>query len=371
MNASSKKSSERSEKGNGSEQERTHLLPFSTTAKKPFFLPRKPFLLLRKRFFLTSTLAFLKEGRHTPGYSLRDLLHGYLYARWPYLYISIGTGEHRLTPVFQRLSGLFGRLFLPRPPADGLPAKPAGAAFADTYHGKVVPLESAKQLVMVREAIEIRDLEKVIPYARARDIVLKNPDHLVALECPCRAARPNPCLPLDVCLIVGEPFASFVAEHHSRRSRWISASEAVEILRAEDERGHVHHAFFKDAMFGRFYAICNCCACCCGAMHAHRTGTPMLASSGYVAQVDESLCIGCGECSGFCQFGAIEVESFVSAIDPEKCMGCGVCLGKCAQGALTLMRDARRSEPLEIFRYSHTAPHNEELRCSSYPNTSP
>jgi hypothetical protein len=26
--------------------------------------------------------------------------------------------------------------------------------------------------------------------------------------------------------------------------------------------------YYKDAMLGRFYAICNCCACCCGAMQA-------------------------------------------------------------------------------------------------------
>jgi hypothetical protein len=25
---------------------------------------------------------------------------------------------------------------------------------------------------------------------------------------------------------------------------------------------------YKDAMLGRFYAICNCCSCCCGAMEA-------------------------------------------------------------------------------------------------------
>jgi hypothetical protein len=35
-----------------------------------------------------------------------------------------------------------------------------------------------------------------------------------------------------VCLIVGDPFASFVEEHHPRRSRRITPEEAVEILRA-------------------------------------------------------------------------------------------------------------------------------------------
>jgi ferredoxin len=151
-----------------------------------------------------------------------------------------------------------------------------------------------------------------------------------------------------VCLIVGEPFASFVAEHQASRSRWIAPGEAVEILEAEDGCGHVHHAFFKDAMLGRFYAICNCCACCCGAMQAHRHGTPMLASSGYVARTDPELCIACGDCAEACQFGAIIVNDFCSEVDSSLCMGCGICVNQCAQGALTLERDSRKGEPLEI-----------------------
>jgi ferredoxin len=194
----------------------------------------------------------------------------------------------------------------------------------------------------------LTNLEKVIPYALARDIVLQHPDHIVVLDCPCRVARPAPCLPLDVCLVVGEPFASFVAEHHPNRSRWITPDEAVAILRAEDERGHVHHAFFKDAMLGRFYAICNCCACCCGAMQAHRSGTPMLASSGYVSHVDADLCVGCGVCVDFCQFGALSVEDGAAVVDAAACMGCGVCVSQCAQGALALVRDPAKGEPLEF-----------------------
>ncbi len=60
-------------------------------------------------------------------------------------------------------------------------------------------------------------------------------------------------------------------------------------------------------MLDRFYAICNCCECCCGAMQAQRNGTPMLASSGYVSQVDTDLCMGCGDCIPYCQFHALEV----------------------------------------------------------------
>ncbi|GAG02509.1 unnamed protein product, partial [marine sediment metagenome] len=167
-----------------------------------------------------STRAFAREARRTPGYSLFDWLHGYVYGRWPYLYIGIGTGEHPLARIFGPLVRQLARLFPPRPADD-----PDRVTFADTYHGKVVPLEAAKQLVTVEEEISLTNLEQVLPYALARDIVLQNPDHIVVLECPCRASRSNPCQPLDVCLVVGEPFASFVAEHHPHRSRWITPEE--------------------------------------------------------------------------------------------------------------------------------------------------
>ncbi len=290
-----------------------------------------------------STRAFAREARRTQGYGLFDWLHGYIYARWPYLYISIGTGEHPLVRRFGPLVRLLGRRFSSRPQEGA-----AQTSVADIFHGKVLPPEAARQLVTVEQDVRLTDLERIIPYPAARDIVLQHPDHLVVVECPCRAARPSPCLPLDVCLIVGEPFASFIAEHHPGRSRWITPDEAVHILRAEHDRGRVHHAFFKDAMLGRFYAICNCCACCCGAMHSWRRGTPLLASSGYVSRADPDRCTGCGLCVGFCPFGAITLDNGQAVVGIADCMGCGVCVTKCAPGALSLVRDPTRSDPLEI-----------------------
>jgi Pyruvate/2-oxoacid:ferredoxin oxidoreductase delta subunit len=312
----------------------------------PRWLPIKP-----------ATLAFWRAGRKTPGYSWLDGLHGYIYGRWPYLYIGLGLGEHplarRLKPVVVPLARVWSRLgrtarVLSASGADRQPANGSGPGIAATYHGKVVPLQAARQLVQVNEPIRAPDLEQVIPFRQARDLILLNPDHIVALECPCRSARANPCLPLDVCLIVGEPFASFVSDHHPERSRWISQQEAVAILEAENARGHVHHAFFKDAMLNRFYAICNCCSCCCGAMQSQRNGTPMLISSGYEAVVDENLCIACGECAGLCPFDAITMGDFAAEIDHAACMGCGVCVEHCVQSALTLERQPARGEPLEI-----------------------
>jgi Pyruvate/2-oxoacid:ferredoxin oxidoreductase delta subunit len=300
-----------------------------------------------------STRAFTKEARRVPGYGFFDWIHGYVYVRWPYLYIGIAKQEHPLSKIIVPVVNAGSRAWRA---IRGGSASDSRAGFADSYHGKVMPLEAATRLVSVQEDVDLRDLEKVIPYSKARDIVLRNPDHIVALECPCRATSESPCLPLDVCLIVGEPFASLVVEHHPRRSRWISQQEAADILRAEQERGHVHHAFLKDAMLGRFYAICNCCSCCCGAMLAWQTGTPMLTSSGYVCRATDDGCAGCGTCAKFCQFRAIELRNDRVWVNETACMGCGVCVAKCDQGVLSLYRDPSRGEPLEIGELLESVP---------------
>jgi ferredoxin len=151
-----------------------------------------------------------------------------------------------------------------------------------------------------------------------------------------------------VCLIVGEPFASMVAESHPSRTKWITPERAREILEEEEQRGHVHHAFFKDAMLGRFYAICNCCACCCGALQAQRNGTPMLASSGYLSRVDEAACQGCGTCGDYCQFSAISVQDGYSVVDDVKCMGCGVCVSHCPNDAMRLELAPWKGQPMTL-----------------------
>ncbi len=299
-----------------------------------------------------STARFYRESRKARGHSLADFFHGYLYGRWPYLYIGVATGEHPLSRLLKPIFNLISTVFLESPDE----ARSAdGGGFADTYHGKVVPVEEAENLVSIREDISLTNLEKVIPYTAATDIILKNPDRIAVLDCPCRSSRPDPCSPLDVCIIVGEPFVSFVVDHQPNRARVISSEEAVDIIKAEHERGHVQHAFFKDAMLNRFYAICNCCACCCGAFQAHRSGVPMLASSGYLCRIERELCRGCGICEDTCQFFAIQILEGKAVVDENACYGCGVCVDQCEFGAAELVRSMEKGTPLEIRSLLETA----------------
>ncbi len=216
-----------------------------------------------------------------------------------------------------------------------------------TYHGKVVPLPLAEKLVKVEEDVELRDLERVVPYKIARDIVLVNPGKIVVIDCACRILQDDPCLPLGVCFAIGDPFASFLLDHGVLSAREVSREEAVEILRAEHERGHVHAAYFKDVVDGRFYALCNCCSCCCLGMQGFRNlGIPMLAPSGFVAAIAEG-CSSCGDCVEICPFDALLMEE-EARVDEEKCMGCGVCEEACSDGLISLRREPSKGEPLDI-----------------------
>jgi ferredoxin len=301
-----------------------------------------------------ATRRFWQAGR-AAGLSWQRRLHGHVYARWPYAYIGSAIGERRELRRYLPLMAPWLALAL-------FPKR-----WGASYHGKVLPTEQATRLVQIREPVEVALSEQVIPFETARDLILVDPDHIVALDCPCRVARREPCLPLDVCLIVGEPFASFVLGHHPERARAISPKEAAAILVAEADRGHVHHAFFKDAMLGRFYAICNCCSCCCGAMSAHRSGTPMLISSGYVAQVTPEACQRCGLCVERCPFGALTLDGAL-CVDEEACMGCGVCVRACPSHALALARHPAKPEPLLI---SELAPPREMALALAFDGGEP
>lgn len=83
-------------------------------------------------------------------------------------------------------------------------------------------------------------------------------------------------------------------------------------------------------------------------MQAWQGGSQMLASSGYVAQVDAELCAGCGECEQTCPFEAIHLQDGLAVVTSTACMGCGVCQSLCPGEAISLERDATRGDPLEL-----------------------
>jgi Pyruvate/2-oxoacid:ferredoxin oxidoreductase delta subunit len=282
---------------------------------------------------LPSTRAAIKgtgnAPKRAPGLKA---VHGYIYGRWANEYIgfSIHTLLPNMWPAFKQW-------------------------WADRYHGKVLTTELARAIITLDHDIARCDLEQIIPYPTARNIVLEGPPQIVIYECPCRAARENPCQPTQVCMIVGD--GSFVLDHHPETSRRITQQEALDLLQGEHERGHVHVAYFKDACNDQFYAICNCCKCCCGGIEAMRHSVSMVASSGFVARVNEEACIGCGDCAEACPFDAI-TAGYTASVSWEQCMGCGVCVDTCANAAMSLVADARKGIPLDVRKIGVQPPAN-------------
>ena len=162
----------------------------------------------------SSTQKFWQAVRDA-GKSIWSFLHGYVYMRWPHGYIGAAIGER------WRFRGLLP-LFAPFLVETSFPHR-----WAAGYHGKVVSTAKASRLVQVDEPVNMPQPEKVIPFDKARDLILSGQDPIVVLDCPCRLARKDPCLPLDVCILVGDPFVSFVQEHHPEKAHSISSAEGT------------------------------------------------------------------------------------------------------------------------------------------------
>ncbi len=211
----------------------------------------------------------------------------------------------------------------------------------NTYHAKVVRLEEAEQILTLTEDLNLGELPKTImPYEHAKQAVIKNPDKIAVIDCICRKLHGDAgCKPLDVCLVIGEPWVSWcLARDNQLNGRLITQEEALTILRETHERGNVHAVFFKDVAADRIYSICNCCPCCCTALQAQNyIGAPMMARSGYTARIDQEKCIKCGMCEKHCNFLAItKGEDGFPVVDEELCMGCEGCLQFCKKDAITL-----------------------------------
>ncbi len=232
-------------------------------------------------------------------------------------------------------------------------AETAGSVDTSSYHGKVVKLKDAIQLVTQKKNIELTPPETVIPYKQARDVILQNPDSLSVGECACRAVSEKSCLgpgEMDVCLFVGDPGAAFLNEYNPKFHK-ISQEEAVKLLEDCHEKGFVHGAFFKKDFGRRFVAICNCCSCCCQGMKAYNMfggAIPIFAPSGYLAEIISDNCTECGECVDACGFNAISMEDGPAVINDDLCMGCGVCESKCTGDAISLRLEPSKGEPLDL-----------------------
>jgi Pyruvate/2-oxoacid:ferredoxin oxidoreductase delta subunit len=159
---------------------------------------------------------------------------------------------------------------------------------------------------------------------------------MVAVQnCGCRT-RIRKCEgPLKVCLTLRYDDRKAV----KGRSKVISKSEALEILRSSHEAGLVHMTYTVKGKEKPF-VICSCCSCCCHSLSALvRFGIPdHVVASEYKASDNDETCNNCGTCVQRCQFHARKLVNDELRFDQTKCFGCGLCVTTCPTESIKLVR---------------------------------
>jgi ferredoxin len=103
------------------------------------------------------------------------------------------------------------------------------------------------------------------------------------------------------------------------------------------------------------YVICNCCTDGCVPYILNRSlGQPVfpLIRGEWRAEVDPTLCRGCGECVAICPFSARRLKDGVSEV--LDCFGCGLCAAGCQIRASTIVQ--RKPENNHLTGPSGSAP---------------
>lgn len=162
---------------------------------------------------------------------------------------------------------------------------------------RVIPIESSIDGSSRKASSE--EVSKYINEARV----------LSVSDCSCRTSREElnqGCghLKEDMCIQLGD-----AAEYYIRtgRAREVTKEEALEIIR-KAERDGLMHSIPNTEGDGHTHAICNCCGCSCYAIRAAGMyNNPDMVRSNFVSTIDDSKCVGCGECVEVCPTNAIKL----------------------------------------------------------------
>ena len=201
------------------------------------------------------------------------------------------------------------------------------------------------RVVPVGKEVEMPQ-DVVLPYEDVKNIIEKH-DIISVNYCYCRNWKENlnePCKivgPKLNCFQFGR-YAKFIIDHNFGKS--ISKEEAIEILKEAEDNGLVHKAIHMQDPDLEELALCNCCNCCCQFFQLYKRGIVAFHTlTSYIANVDETMCRGCGTCVEKCPIEAIELVDALSVTNTDKCIGCGVCAHHCPENARNLERTGLRN----------------------------
>lgn len=171
---------------------------------------------------------------------------------------------------------------------------------------RVIPIESA-----IDANSHKADYEEISKYMEENTIFSVSP-------CSCRTDREamgEGCghLKEDMCIQMGH-----AAEYYIRtgRGRQITREEAYEILKKAEGNGLMHQIPNTDGS-GMTHAICNCCGCGCLSLRtAEMFKNVDMVRSNYVAKVDKSKCVACGQCVENCPVNAVKLGQKLCSSTP-------------------------------------------------------
>ena len=175
---------------------------------------------------------------------------------------------------------------------------------------------------------------QVHPYEEVKKLI-DSVDFISLGQCACRVTLKRCDKPTETCLFFDAP-ARFLVE--KKYARQITRDEAYAVLERAEAEGLVHTSTNTADRVG---FICNCCRCCCIILRGlTELNLPhAFAPSGFQAEVQADVCIGCGLCADDrCPVGAIGMKDDLAVVETVKCIGCGLCVTACPVEAISLVR---------------------------------
>lgn len=171
---------------------------------------------------------------------------------------------------------------------------------------RVVPVESA-----IKDIPNVSDYEKLSYYLNKYNLFSVSP-------CSCRSSRriiEEGCghLEEDMCVQMGRGAEYYIK---TKRAREITREEALQIIKRAEENGLMHNMpNIEEA--GESAAICNCCACSCFGLRVGLLyGARDVIRSNFVAKIDETKCVACGQCVETCPGNALKLGQKIATKKP-------------------------------------------------------
>ena len=133
----------------------------------------------------------------------------------------------------------------------------------------------------------------VLDYERASHVI-KTAKHIGVGMCYCRHKMQHldrACdAPMNICMTFNNTAASLTKHGHARR---VEESECMDLLQTAYDHNLLQ---FGENVQRRVDFICNCCGCCCEAIHAARRFAILnpVHTTNFIPEINSENCNGCG-----------------------------------------------------------------------------